>query len=264
MKFCSLYSGSSGNSLFISSQQTNVLIDAGLTGKAIESAMDAIGENMKDIKAILITHEHIDHIKGAGILSRKFNIPIYANEKTWAVMERSMGKIAIQNKRVINGEATIDDLNIRTFRVPHDSAACIGYTIEDRVGTILSAVTDMGVFTKEIHDGVQDSDLLLIESNHDVQMLKYGPYPYDLKRRVLSELGHLSNEDSAAAILSILDGKHRKIILGHLSGTNNVPELAFKTVENILKDAGVQFGEDADIDLKIASRIRPSGYTDFK
>ena len=97
MKFCSLYSGSSGNSLFISSQQTNVLIDAGLTGKAIESAMDAIGENMKDIKAILITHEHIDHIKGAGILSRKFNIPIYANEKTWAVMERSMGKIAIQN-----------------------------------------------------------------------------------------------------------------------------------------------------------------------
>ena len=179
-------------------------------------------------------------------------------------MERSMGKIAIQNKRVINGEATIDDLNIRTFRVPHDSAACIGYTIEDRVGTILSAVTDMGVFTKEIHDGVQDSDLLLIESNHDVQMLKYGPYPYDLKRRVLSELGHLSNEDSAAAILSILDGKHRKIILGHLSGTNNVPELAFKTVENILKDAGVQFGEDADIDLKIASRIRPSGYTEFK
>lgn len=264
MKFCSLYSGSSGNSLFVSSQETNILIDAGLTGKAILSAMDAIGENMAEIKAILITHEHIDHIKGAGILSRKFNIPIYANEKTWAAMERSVGNVALHNKRLINGEASIDDLNIRTFRVPHDSAACIGFTIEDRAGKRLSTVTDMGVFTKEIKEGIKDSDLVLIESNHDVQMLKYGPYPYDLKRRVLSELGHLSNEDCAAAILSILEGKPRSIILGHLSGTNNVPELAFKTVENILKDAGVEVGESLEVELKLASRIRPSGYTEIK
>lgn len=264
MKFCSLYSGSSGNSLYISGQDTSILVDAGLTGKAIISAMDAIGENIAEIKAILITHEHIDHIKGAGILSRKYNIPIYANEKTWEAMERSVGAVALHNKRIINGEATIDDLNIRTFRVPHDSAACIGFTIEDRVGQMISTVTDMGVFTREIREGVQDSDLILIESNHDVEMLKYGPYPYDLKRRVLSELGHLSNEDCAAAILSILDGKKRNIVLGHLSGTNNVPELAYKTVENILKDAGVEIGESGDIELKLASRIRPSGYTEIK
>lgn len=264
MKFCSLFSGSSGNSLFISSKDTNVLVDAGLTGKALISALDSIGEDPSQIKGIFITHEHSDHTCGAGILSRKFNIPIYANEKTWAAMERSLGRIAIHNRRIINGEASIDDLHVETFRVPHDAAACIGYTFEDTQGKRLSTVTDMGVFTNEIKNGIKDSDLILIESNHDVEMLKYGPYPYDLKRRVLSELGHLSNEDSAAAILSILDQRHRTILLGHLSGTNNVPELAFKTVENILLAAGVTIGEAADLELKLASRIRPSGYTEIK
>lgn len=263
MKFCSLYSGSSGNALFVSAQDTSILIDAGLTGKSIISAMDAIGENMAEIQAILITHEHSDHIKGAGILSRKFNIPIYANEKTWAVMEPQLGRVKLENQRLINGEVTIDDLNIRTFRVPHDAAGCIGFTIEDREGKIMSAVTDMGVFTREIRDGIKDSDLILIESNHDTQMLKYGPYPFALKRRVLSELGHLSNEDAASAILEILPGKQRHVILGHLSGTNNVPELALKTVENILKDGGAAIGEDGDLILRLASRIRPSGYTEF-
>ena len=264
MKFCSLFSGSSGNSLFVSSQDTSILVDAGLTGKALMSAMDSIGEDPAQVKAILISHEHSDHICGTGVMSRKFNIPIYANEKTWAAMERSLGKIAVHNKRIINGEASIDDLNVRTFRVPHDAASCIGFTIEDRAGRILSTVTDMGVFTNEIREGIKDSDLILLESNHDVEMLKYGPYPYDLKRRVLSELGHLSNEDAAAAILSFLDGRRRIIILGHLSGTNNVPELAFKTVENILKDAGIEIGETGEMELKLASRIRPSAYTEIK
>ncbi len=263
MKFCSLYSGSSGNALYVSAQDTSILIDAGLTGKSIISAMDAIGENMADIQAILITHEHSDHIKGAGILSRKFNIPVYANEKTWAVMEPLLGNVKLENKRLINGETSINDLNIRTFRVPHDSAGCIGFTIEDREGKIMSAVTDMGVFTREIRDGIKDSDLILIESNHDTQMLKYGPYPFALKRRVLSELGHLSNEDAASAILEILPGKQRHIILGHLSGTNNVPELALKTVENILIDEGAAISKDGDLSLRLASRIRPSGYTEF-
>lgn len=264
MKFCSLFSGSSGNSLFISSRETNILVDAGLTGKTIISALDSIGEDPSQIKGIFITHEHSDHTCGAGILSRKFNIPIYANEKTWAAMERQLGNIAQANRRIINGEATLDDLHVETFRVPHDAAACIGYTFEDAAGKRLSTVTDMGVFTNEIRNGIKDSDLILIESNHDVEMLKYGPYPYELKRRVLSELGHLSNEDSAAAILSFLDERRRTVLLGHLSGTNNVPELAYKTVENILLAAGVALGEGADLELKLASRIRPSGYTEIR
>lgn len=264
MKFCSLFSGSSGNSLYVSSGDTGILIDAGLTGKAITAAMDSIGENPAEVQAILITHEHSDHTIGAGILSRKFDIPVYANEKTWEAMERSLGKIAVHNRRIITGETSVGDLHVSTFRVPHDSAGCIGYTLEDKDGRLFSSVTDMGVFTEEIRRGIRDSDIILIESNHDVEMLKYGPYPYELKRRVMSELGHLSNEDCAAAILSILNNNHRKIILGHLSRTNNVPELAYKTVENILMAAGVEIGEDADLELKLASRIRPSAYTQIK
>ena len=262
MKFCSLYSGSSGNSVFIASHNTSLLVDAGLPGKTIESAMAAIAEDMAEVKAILISHEHIDHIKGAGILSRKYNIPVYANEKTWNMMEKAMGRIAPENRRLINGEISIGDLNVRTFRVPHDSAGCIGFTIEDRSGRLLSTVTDMGVFTREIKDGIKDSDIILIESNHDVEMLKFGPYPYELKRRVMSELGHLSNEDSARAILEILGNKTRQIILGHLSGTNNVPELAMKTVENIILESGAKIGENDELTLKLASRIRPSAYTE--
>ncbi len=260
MKFCSLYSGSSGNSIYISSGDTTVLIDAGLPGRSIISAVEAIGENPGEIDGIFISHEHSDHIKGAGILSRKFDIPIFANEKTWAAMEKCVGNISLKNKVIVNGSVTIKDFEVRTFKVPHDSAQCIGFTVEDTSGRKVSTVTDMGVFTREIREGIMDSDIILIESNHDVNMLKYGPYPYDLKRRVLSELGHLSNEDCARAVISVLGHKHRKIVLGHLSGTNNVPELAFKTVEGILTEEGTEIGPGKDMDLKLASRIRPSSF----
>ena len=264
MKFWSLYSGSSGNSLFISSKDTSILIDAGLPGKSVISAMDSIGEEIQNISGIFITHEHLDHIKGVGILSRKFNIPIYANDKTWVAMEKCIGKIKEENIRVIDKEININDLNIRAFNVPHDAAKCVGYTVEDSIGTKLSTVTDMGVFTREIKENIKDSDVLLIESNHDEHMLKYGPYPYELKRRVLSELGHLSNEDCARAIIEIMDNRQKKIILGHLSGTNNVPELAYKTVENILIENGLSIGDNKEIDLKLASRVRPSGFCEIK
>lgn len=260
MKFWSLYSGSSGNSLFVSSKNTNILIDAGLTGKSIISAMESVGENMGEIDGIFVTHEHIDHVKGVGILSRKFDIPIFANEKTWIAMEKCVGKIKEENIKIIDGEVTLKDLNIKGFNVPHDSAKCYGYTVEDSLGKKLSTVTDMGVFTREIKENISDSEVILIESNHDVEMLKFGPYPYELKRRVFSELGHLSNADCARAIIDIMDNRQRKIILGHLSGTNNVPELAYKTVESILLENGLTIGQDKEIDLKLASRVRPSGF----
>lgn len=264
MKFWSLYSGSSGNSLFISSKDTSILVDAGLTGKAIIGAMENIGEEIHKIDGIFITHEHIDHVKGVGILSRKFNIPIYANEKTWIAMEKCVGKIKEENIRIIDREISLKDLNIRAFNVPHDAAKCYGYTVEDARGNILSTVTDMGVFTREIKENIKDSDIVLIESNHDVHMLKYGPYPYELKRRVLSELGHLSNEDCARAILDIMDNRHKKIILGHLSGTNNVPELAYKTVENEIIRNGLAIGADKEIDLMLASRHMPSSFCNIE
>lgn len=260
MRFCSLYSGSSGNSVYINSGESSILVDAGLPGKSILSALESIGEEASSINAILISHEHIDHIKGAGILSRKLNIPIYANEKTWKAMEKSIGNIREENIKVIHGNFTIGDFEIRPFKVPHDAAACIGFTLEDSMGKTASTVTDMGVFTKEIRDAIKDSQIVLIESNHDVEMLKFGPYPYELKRRVLSEIGHLSNEDCAKALLTILDNSNKKVALGHLSGTNNVPELAFKTVESILIESGVKIGSLGEVELKLASRIRPSSF----
>lgn len=258
MKFCSLYSGSSGNSIFIASDNAKVLIDAGLAGKKIDDALKHIGEESSSIDGIFITHEHIDHIKGVGVLSRKYDIPIYANDNTWAVMEKNIGKIKEHNIRIMNRRSsiTINDLEIRSFNIPHDAIAPVGYTVSS-AGKNASVVTDFGVFTEEIRDNIIDSDIILLESNHDVNMLRMGPYPYKLKLRVLGENGHLSNEDCGSAIVSLLkNDKKKQIVLGHLSGTNNHPDLAYQTVVDVLSANGIRPGDD--VILQLASRHNPS------
>ena len=258
MKFCSLYSGSSGNSIFIASDNAKVLIDAGLAGKKIDDALKHIGEESSSIDGIFITHEHIDHIKGVGVLSRKYDIPIYANHNTWAVMEKNIGKIKERNIRIMDRRSsiTINDLEIRSFNIPHDAIAPVGYTVS-YAGKNASVVTDFGVFTEEIRDNIIDSDIILLESNHDVNMLRMGPYPYKLKLRVLGENGHLSNEDCGSAIVSLLkNDKKKQIVLGHLSGTNNHPDLAYQTVVDVLSANGIRPGDD--VILQLASRHNPS------
>ena len=258
MKFCSLYSGSSGNSIFIASDNTRVLIDAGLAGKKIDEALKHIGEEASSIDGIFITHEHIDHIKGVGVLSRKYDIPIYANDNTWAVMEKNIGKIKEHNIRIMDRRSsiTINDLEIRSFNIPHDAIAPVGYTVS-YAGKSASVVTDFGVFTEEIRDNIIDSDIILLESNHDVNMLRMGPYPYNLKLRVLGENGHLSNEDCGNAIVSLIKSdKKKQIMLGHLSGTNNHPDLAYQTVVDVLSANGIRPGDD--VTLQLASRHNPS------
>lgn len=258
MKFCSLYSGSSGNSIFIASDNAKVLIDAGLAGKKIDDALKHIGEESSSIDGIFITHEHIDHIKGVGVLSRKYDIPIYANDNTWAVMEKNIGNIKEHNIRIMDRRSsiTINDLEIRSFNIPHDAIAPVGYTVSS-AGKNSSVVTDFGVFTEEIRDNIIDSDIILLESNHDVNMLRMGPYPYKLKLRVLGENGHLSNEDCGSAIVSLLkNDKKKQIVLGHLSGTNNHPDLAYQTVVDVLSENGIRPGDD--VILQLASRHNPS------
>ena len=257
MKFCSLYSGSSGNSIFIASDNAKVLIDAGLAGKKIDDALKHIGEESSSIDGIFITHEHIDHIKGVGVLSRKYDIPIYANDNTWAVMEKNIGKIKEHNIRIMDRRSsiTINDLEIRSFNIPHDAIAPVGYTVS-YAGKNASVVTDFGVFTEEIRDNIIDSDIILLESNHDVNMLRMGPYPYKLKLRVLGENGHLSNEDCGSAIVSLLKNDKKQIVLGHLSGTNNHPDLAYQTVVDVLSANGIRPGDD--VILQLASRHNPS------
>ncbi len=258
MKFCSLYSGSSGNSIFIASDNTRVLIDAGLAGKKIDEALKHIGEEASSIDGIFITHEHIDHIKGVGVLSRKYDIPIYANDNTWAVMEKNIGKIKEHNIRIMDRRSSIaiKDLEIRSFNIPHDAIAPVGYTVSSG-GKNASVVTDFGVFTEEIRDNIIDSDIILLESNHDINMLRMGPYPYNLKLRVLGENGHLSNEDCGNAIVNLLkNDKKKQIMLGHLSGTNNHPDLAYQTVVDVLSANGIRPGDD--VTLQLASRHNPS------
>ncbi|ATD56103.1 MBL fold metallo-hydrolase [Clostridium chauvoei] len=263
MKFCSLYSGSSGNSIFIASEEARILIDAGLPGKKIDEALKKIGEDPKAIDGIFITHEHSDHIKGVGVVSRKYDIPIYANANTWTAMENNIGKIKEHNIKIIDRRSTIEikDLDIKSFNIPHDAIAPCGYTIHSK-GKNVSVATDFGIYTQEIKDNIKDSDVILLESNHDVSMLKFGPYPYSLKRRILSEVGHLSNEDCGRAIVDLLSHKPGKnIILGHLSGTNNHPDLAFETVLSVLNGNNIIQGED--IKLSMASRHEPSNIIEF-
>jgi phosphoribosyl 1,2-cyclic phosphodiesterase len=262
MWFCSLYSGSSGNCLYVGSEKANILIDAGLSGKRIANSLDEIGISPRDIDALLITHEHSDHIKGAGILSRMFNIPIYANNNTWESMKGMIGNIKEENIRVIDtGDPfEIGDIVVKSYSTPHDAAESVGYSFIHGKKKVCIA-TDIGHVSGTVFENVRDSDLILLESNHDVEMLKFGPYPYVLKRRILSNIGHLSNDDAGKAIPEMLGNKRLTVVLGHLSQQNNYPELAYQTVMTVLKECGVDVRKDITLDL--AHRDRTGTFFDI-
>ena len=256
MNFCSIFSGSSGNCLYASTDRTRILIDAGLTGKRIQEGLKEIGVNPLEINGIIITHEHDDHIKSAGILSRRFNIPIYANTNTWEAMKGYVGAIKEENIKVFDGYGAfeIGDLTIKPFPIPHDAAMPCGYCIMHG-GKKLSVATDIGFASDEVKENIKDSDFILLESNHDVEMLKVGPYPYSLKRRILGDRGHLSNESAGNLIKDIYNDRIRKVMLGHLSNTNNYPELALKTVTSVLEMNGIKDGVEIDIDIAYRDRV---------
>ena len=256
--FFTLASSSAGNSSYIGACSGGILVDCGINCRAVESGLNSRDIKPEKLSGILITHEHIDHIKGVGVLSRKYDIPIYANDNTWAVMEKNIGKIKEHNIRIMDRRSSIaiKDLEIRSFNIPHDAIAPVGYTVSSG-GKNASVVTDFGVFTEEIRDNIIDSDIILLESNHDINMLRMGPYPYNLKLRVLGENGHLSNEDCGNAIVSLIKSdKKKQIMLGHLSGTNNHPDLAYQTVVDVLSANGIRPGDD--VTLQLASRHNPS------
>ncbi len=255
-KVCSLFSGSSGNSTYIGASDTHILIDAGQPGRDIIHSLDSIGIDASQVKGILVTHEHTDHIKSAGVLSRKFNIPIYANQKTWEAMETKIGKISPENIRVFynNMDFYIDGINIEPFEIPHDAADPVGFCFYHQNKKI-SIATDLGYTNKKIINNLKDSDLVILEANHDVEMLKAGRYPARLKRRILSNKGHLSNEDAGHALLEMLKGKVSHVLLAHLSKENNYPQLAYETVVNILEEKGVKVGKDIFIDMTYRDKV---------
>lgn len=245
-KYSILASGSTGNAFYLETPKKCLLIDAGLTGKKITSLLAEIDRRPEDLDAILITHEHSDHIKGVGVLARKYQLDLYANEKTWQVMdERNMlGKIDTSQKHVFSRESlmTFGDIDIESFGVSHDAVDPQFYRFmkDDKSFVML---TDTGYVSDRMAGIVANADGYLIESNHDVDILRAGSYPWKTKQRILSDFGHLSNEAGAQAMIDTLGNRTKKIYLGHLSKENNIKELAHMTMESSLMqaDLGVNY-----------------------
>ena len=201
LKYCSIGSGSSGNCHYIGYKDTNILVDAGLSGKRITTGLNDINVDMENIKGIFITHEHSDHIKGAGIMSRKYNIPIFANVKTWCAMKDKLGDIKDSNMKVFENDRSysLGDLIIRPFSISHDASDAVGYNFYAD-NEKMSIATDIGMITDNIRRHLYKSKLVVLESNYDPSMLMMGSYPYALKKRVMSDTGHLSNEDAVNCV----------------------------------------------------------------
>ena len=253
--FCSLYSGSSGNSLLVETENTKLLIDAGVSSKKIETALTNLSIDPASINGILITHEHTDHIQGLGTFAKKFDLPVYVNQKTLDAMPKQKEKIAEKNIKNIKIEEKfeIGDLQIKPFSIPHDAANPCGFNIF-KDNKKISIATDIGHMTNGILKNLEDSIFVLLESNYDPEILKFSRYPYILKTRIAGPDGHLSNELAGKTISYLLNSGLKQAVLGHLSKQSNFPELAYKTV--IDEIMCTKYDENS-LKLSVASRDIP-------
>lgn len=244
MKFSVLASGSTGNSIYVENGQHAFIVDAGLTGKKMEALLAQIDREAKQLSGILVTHEHSDHIKGVGVLARKHNIPIFANAKTWEAMNSSIGNIPLDQRFEWKTDEvkTFGGLDIQSFAVSHDAAEPMFYTFQED-GRKLVVMTDTGYVSDRMKGFISTADAYVFESNHDVSMLQMGPYPWKIKRRILSDVGHVSNEDAAVAMSEVVAEKETQIYLAHLSKDNNMKELARMSVSQTLESCGIRAGE---------------------
>ena len=251
-KFCSLYSGSSGNSLFIETQNTKLLIDAGVSSKKIENALNDINIDPSTLDGILVTHEHIDHVQGLGTLSKKFDLPVFVNQETLDAMPKQKDKISEKNVKTfkISDRFEIGDLEIKPFSIPHDAANPCGFNIW-KDNKKISIATDIGHMTNPILKSLEESLFIMLEANYDPEVLRCSPYPFTLKSRIAGPTGHLPNEMAGKTISHLLKSGLKNAMLGHLSKQSNFPELAYKTVVDEL--ISNNYNEDC-ISLSVASR----------
>lgn len=255
LNFCSLYSGSSGNSLFVQTENSKILIDAGVSSKKIETALSGLEVDPASIDGILITHEHSDHVQGLGTFAKKFNIPVFVNSKTLDGMPKQKEKLSQNNiKNFEVGEYfEINDLKIKSFSIPHDAANPCGFLINND-SKYIGIATDIGHMTTSILKELEPSDFILLESNYDPEVLKCSPYPYILKTRIAGPNGHLPNEMAGKTISHLLKNNLKQAMLGHLSKENNFPELAYKTVVDELISSNY---DENSLTLSVASRDLP-------
>ncbi len=255
LNFCSLYSGSSGNSLFVETENTKILVDAGVSSKKIETALENININPSYLDGILITHEHTDHVQGLGTFAKKYNLPVFVNQKTLDAMPKQKEKIDDKNIKIIKIEEKfeIGDLKIKPFSIPHDAANPCGFNIF-KDNKKISIATDIGNMTNGIIKNLEDSIFILLESNYDPEVLKFCHYPYPLKVRIAGNMGHLSNETAGKTISHLMKSGLKQALLGHLSKESNFPELAYKTVVDEIISNQL---DESSIKLGVASRDIP-------
>lgn len=256
LKFCSLYSGSSGNSLFVQSNNTKILIDCGQSAKKIENALTDVNVDISEIDAILVTHEHSDHIQSLGTISKKYDIPVFANFETWEAMPNQKNKVSSNNIKIFenDNEFNIGNLQIMPFSTPHDAANPCGFSICNGSKKI-SIATDLGHIDNNIFSNIKDSKFMLLEANYEPEILKVSRYPYLLKQRIAGPHGHLSNIEAGQTISHLFGKELKEVMLGHLSKENNFPEMAYKTVAEELIHNNI---DTNDIKISVANRLSPS------
>lgn len=256
LNFCSLYSGSSGNCLFVENNSTKILVDCGVSGKKVCEGLESIDKKIEDIDAIIVTHEHSDHVQSLGLISKKYNIPVYANTETWQAMPTQSQKILENNKKTFNNDNDfeIGNLLIHPFSTPHDAANPCGFNIYSEKRKI-SIATDLGHMDNVILENLKGSSFILLESNYDPEILKVSKYPYILKQRIAGPNGHLSNSTAGKTIGCLIQNDLKTVMLGHLSKENNFPELAYQTVVEELIGQNIDTNE---ISLSVANRNNPT------
>lgn len=260
MELCSIASGSSGNCICVGTAGSHLLVDAGISGRRVETGLNSVGLKTAEMKAILVTHEHIDHIAGLGVIARRYGIPIYGTQGTLdaVLATKSVGKIeeSLLHPIVPGQEFPIGGMTVHPISISHDAADPVAYMVQDGCHKI-GVITDLGTYDDDLVRQLQKIDLLLLEANHDVRMLQTGRYPYPLKQRILGERGHLSNVLSGQLLGSLLHDQFKAVVLGHLSKENNYAELAYETVR-----LEVTMGENPykgdDFPIYVAKREEPS------
>ncbi|WP_036730478.1 MBL fold metallo-hydrolase [Peptoniphilus mikwangii] len=255
MIFCSLSSGSNGNCEYIEYKNTKILIDAGLSGKKIEELLSSINVSVDEIDAIFVTHEHLDHVKGVGVLSRRHNLKVFANNNTLNAMLPITKEIKAENTYVFENERPFyfKDLYINPIGTFHDCScgSCFSIIGDKKI----SLVTDTGYINEDILEQIKDSDLYYLEANHDFEMLMNGSYSWSLKQRIASNKGHLSNKNAAEALDKLLNKKKEIVMLSHLSNDNNLPMLAARTVRDELSQKNILEGTDYILEVSPRENI---------
>lgn len=260
-KFCSLYSGSSGNSLFVESENTKILIDAGVSCKKIEEALQDINIDPHSLDGILVTHEHRDHVQSLGTISKKFDLPVFVNQETLDAMPVQRDKIADKNINLfkVDDKFEVGDLTIKPFSIPHDAANPCGFSVYKDKSKI-SVATDIGHMTKSVLKSMEESSFVLLEANYDPKVLQCTAYPFSLKSRIASPNGHLSNETAGRTISILIQSGLKRAMLGHLSKESNFPELAYQTV---LDEVISNNYDENNFKLGVASRDKHGNIIDI-